>query len=81
MSLEGGFLRWSWSGTARPRPGSLFDAPDFRQVFHIVLLDLFRDFVRRDVRSTELAFDVAKTFRVKTGAHESVLLDIDRWLM
>ena len=63
----------SESGTARPRPGSLSNAPDFCQVVGVILLCVFWDVFCGDVQSTELAFDVTRSFCIETGAHECVL--------
>jgi hypothetical protein len=60
-------------GTARSRPGSLFDLPDFLQVAAVGFLHLLGDIFRRGVRCSEFAFYMTNSFSMETRAHVSVL--------
>jgi hypothetical protein len=60
-------------GTARSRPGSLFDLPDFCQVVAVGFLHLLGDIFHRDVECSKFAFYMTNSFSMETRAHVSVL--------
>ena len=72
-----GLIRRLWlrsgSGTARPRPGSLFELPDSCQVVAVLLFHVGRNIFRRDVGCSKFAFDMTSSFCKEARAHKCVL--------
>ena len=60
-------------GTAKSRPGSLFDTSDFCQIVNLIFLDVVWNVLHRYMRRAELAFDVTETFCMEMWEHERIL--------